>query len=673
MVEYLKRLGQRKMAQWALAYAAAAWVALQVVGMAGEGYGWPPLVMRVAFGIALIGFIATLILAWYHGERGEQKATGTELLILTALLVVGGGMIWQSERHQAPTSAVATVPGTAPAPAPEPKPEPAANPRSIAVLPFANLSADKDNAFFAEGIQDEILTRLSKIADLKVISRTSTMRYASTPENLPEIARELGVANILEGSVQKVGNKVRINVQLIQADTDTHLWAEIYDRELVDIFSIQSEVTTAIANALQATLTQQEQSAVLAKPTSNTPAYEAYLRGLAAQQQSGNPVTAAMAARPHFAEAVRLDPAFAEAWRRLIQVQSLLYSNRPEERTPAALAAMEQGVATVARLQPDSDNAWMALGLYRYRGLRDYAGASEAFERAIARAPNNSDAIAALAFVERRRGNMPEAMTHLSRALQLDPGNSSLLISMGEFLGAVRRFPEARAAYDRALVLLPDDPQLQASKIATYQSEGNLAVAQKLIDALPASAPDEVVMGVKLDQAWLQGRLDDVIGQCTAFIARSGAQTLFEKTRQIGCRLTIANAQRLQGKAAASLASCKQALAVVEASGLADLSDRPDLRYRANAHACLGDKAAAFAELQQAQDMLQGDTRAMPSFGLTRARFHVRFGENDAAIAILKRSLTVPYGTTAARLRLDPDWTPLRNDPRFQALLKQTP
>ena len=673
MVEYLKRLSQRKMAQWALAYAAAAWVALQVVGMAGEGYGWPPLVMRVAFGIALIGFIATLILAWYHGERGEQKATGTELLILTALLVVGGGVIWQSERHQAPTKAVATAPGAAPAPAPKPEAEPAVSPRSIAVLPFANLSADKDNAYFADGIQDEILTRLSKIADLKVISRTSTMRYASKPDDLQEIARELGVANIVEGSVQKVGNKVRINVQLIEAATDTHLWAEIYDRELVDIFSIQSEVTTAIANALQATLTQQEQSAVLAKPTSNTPAYEAYLRGLAAQQQSGNPVTAAMAARPHFAEAVRLDPVFAEAWRRLIQVQSLLYSNRPEERTPAALAAMEQGVATVARLQPDSDNAWMALGLYRYRGLRDYAGASEAFERAIARAPNNSDAIAALAFVERRRGNMPDAMTHLSRALQLDPGNSSLLISMGEFLGAVRRFPEARAAYDRALVLLPDDPQLQASKISTYQSEGNLAAAQKLIDALPASVPDEVVMGVRLDQAWLQGRFDEAIGQCTAFIGRSQTESLFDKTRQIGCRLVIGNAQRLQGKAAASLAACKQALAIVDESGLADLAERPDLRYRANAHACLGDKAAAFRELRQAQDMLQGDTKSVPGFELTRARFHVRFGENDAAIAILKRSLAVPYGTTAARLRLDPDWTALRNDPRFQALLKQAP
>ena len=532
MVEYLKRLGQRKMAQWALAYAAAAWVALQVVGMAGEGYGWPPLVMRVAFGIALIGFIATLILAWYHGERGEQKATGTELLILTALLVVGGGVIWQSERHQAPTSTVATVPGAdvpLPRPRPQPEPEPAINPRSIAVLPFANLSADKDNAYFAEGIQDEILTRLSKIADLKVISRTSTMRYASAPENLPEIARELGVANILEGSVQKVGNKVRINVQLIQADTDTHLWAEIYDRELVDIFSIQSEVTTAIAKALQATLTQRNKARSwpsrprIRLPTKPTCA--AWPRSSRAGIQS----TAAIAARPHFAEAVRLDPAFAEAWRRLIQVQSLLYTNRPEENTPATLAALEQGAATVARLQPDSDNAWLALGYYRYRGLRDYAGAAEAFEKALARAPNNSEVIASLAFVERRRGNMPDAMTHMARALELDPGNTSWLINMGEFLAAVRRFPEARAAYDRALVLLPDDPRLQANKISTYQSEGNLAAAQKLIDALPASAPDEMVMGVRLDQAWLQGRLDDAIGQCTAFIARSGARYAVRK------------------------------------------------------------------------------------------------------------------------------------------------
>ena len=237
-------------------------------------------------------------------------------------------------------------------------------------------------------------------------------------------------------------------------------------------------------------------------------------------------------------------------------------------------------------------------------------------------------------------------------------------------------FASAAVARDDATVGKrgEDEIALQASKIGALQNEGNLAAAQKLLDALPPSAPEELVMGVRLDQLWLQGRLDEVISQCTAFIERSRAETTFYKTRQIGCRLVIANALHLQGKADASVASCKQAMALLNELGLADQQpERPGLRYRANAHACLDEKAAAFADLRQAQDLAKGDARLMPGFELTRARFHVRFGEYDAAIAILKHSLTVPNGSTAARLRLDPDWTALRSDPRFQALLKQAP
>ncbi|HVF34712.1 MAG TPA: hypothetical protein VND91_05255, partial [Candidatus Saccharimonadia bacterium] len=380
MADLLQRLRQRKLGQWALAYAAAAWLLLQVLGLAADSYEWPRTVMRLAFGVVVVGFAAALVLAWYHGERGEQKVGGTELLIIALLLAVGGGVLWRIERT-VPVDAPAVDSPAGPAGAPA---RPTAIPaKSIAVLPFANLSSDKDNAYFADGIQSEILTRLSKIGALKVISQTSTARYASSPENLPEIGRQLGVAHIVEGSVQKIGDSVRINVQLIEASTDAHVWAEIYDRKLVDVFGIQSEVAAAIANALQATLTPAEQEAVATTPTTNAAAYDAYLRGL---NFTLRPIESLVRARDRFAEAVRLDPGFAEAWTRLAETQSLLYFNFVE-RTPAALALMQQSAETVARLRPDSGEAWLALGYYRYRGLRDYPGGKAAFEQALARRP----------------------------------------------------------------------------------------------------------------------------------------------------------------------------------------------------------------------------------------------------------------------------------------------
>lgn len=231
MNEFLQRLKQRKLVQWGVAYVAAAFALLQGIDIVAQQFGWPEEVRRGITLALIVGFFVVLVLAWYHGERGAQRVSGTELLILALLLAVGGGFLWRFARAS-PALAVkaAVVPAVA---IPE---------KSIAVLPFENLSEDKANAYFADGIQDEILTRLAKIGDLKVISRTSTQRYKTTPENLPEIAKQLGVAHILEGSVQKSGDQVRISVQLIRAGTDSHLWGETYDRKLHDIFAVQSEV-----------------------------------------------------------------------------------------------------------------------------------------------------------------------------------------------------------------------------------------------------------------------------------------------------------------------------------------------------------------------------------------------------------------------------------------------
>src|SRR6267154_1321380 len=277
--------------------------------------------------------------------------------------------------------------------------------KSIAVLPFGNLSRDPDNAYFVEGIQDEILTRLSKIADLKVISRTSTQKYKSAPDNLRDVARQLGVANILEGSVQKIANAVHVNVQLIRAATDEHLWAESYNRTLNDVFGVEAEVASAIAEQLNAKLTGTEEKAVADKPTQNAAAYDAYLRGLSLEHNEYS-YGAYLQVATDYAEAVRLDPKFALAWARLAVIRSFLYFNRIDPNTNSAAAVKEAADRAMA-LSPEAGESWVAQGAYRYRVLRDFASALAAYQEAQKRLPNNALVYEYMAYVERRLGRWP--------------------------------------------------------------------------------------------------------------------------------------------------------------------------------------------------------------------------------------------------------------------------
>ena len=675
MAEILQRPRQRKMAQWALAYAAGAWLLLQVLALVAASYEWPHGVMRVAFGLVMLGFAAALVLAWYHGERGEQKVSGTELLIIALLLAVGGGVLWRIERPatvvpRTPVDATAGAPTDVPAPEPRPASTPAlaAPAKSIAVLPFANLSSDKDNAYFADGIQSEILTRLSKIGALKVISQTSTARYASAPENLSEIGRQLGVAHIVEGSVQKIGDSVRINVQLIEAATDAHVWAEIYDRKLVDVFGIQSEVATAIANALQATLTPAEEQAVAARPTTNAAAYDAYLRGL---NFTVRPIDSVVRARDRFAEAVRLDPGFVEAWTRLAHTQSLLYSNFVE-RTPAALELMQHAAETVARLRPDSGEAWLALGYYRYRGLRDYPAGKAAFEQALARRPNDADVHGALFFIERRLGRVAESLVQLQKAERLDPRNPTWPDFKGDLLATAKRYPEARAAFDRAIELAPGRVESIAAKARTHHFEGDLESAAALLATLPRPGPaDAGIWEVHLDGYWLSRRYDLALALCTDLLAKAAPERetgrRIEINFDVKMHLCIGQAHRYQRNEAAATAAYRRAIEIAKAR-----SDSTNEFYLAgvlaNAYAGLGDKEAAFREAERAVALNQGDQLALRSSRIRLALTHARFGDADAAIAMLSALEAEGRGVAPGLLRLDPEWDPIRDDPRFRKL-----
>ena len=314
--------------------------------------------------------------------------------------------------------------------------------RSIAVLPFENLSSDKENAYFAEGIQDEILTRLAKIADLKVISRTSTQHYESAPKNLREIAKQLGVAHILEGSVQKSANTVRVNVQLIKAANDSHLWSDTFDRKLTDILSVESDVAKTIADQLRAKLSGQEQEVIAAKATDNPEAYDAYLRGLAYTLKTGFTPANSLGAQKYLKQAVQLDPNFALGWALLSYVDASGYLTQSLQPTEALREEARQAADTALRLQPKLGEAVFAKGFYYYACLRDYDTAVDYLEQASHLLPNNSRIPQSLAYVERRRGNWDKSDAHFNEAEKLDPRNVNLLSQHARSYVCLRRFPE---------------------------------------------------------------------------------------------------------------------------------------------------------------------------------------------------------------------------------------
>ena len=384
--------------------------------------------------------------------------------------------------------------------------------KSIAVLPFQNLSDDKANAYFAEGIQDEILTRLSKIAALKVISRTSTQKYKSAPDNLREVGQQLGVANLLEGSVQKSGNAVHVSVQLIRVATDEHLWAESYNRKLDDIFGVEGEVAKAIADALQAKLTGGEQQALAVKLTNNSEAYDAYLRGLAfeARASASDSANDLEKAIGFYERAVQLDPAFALAWARLSRANAFVYFLGVDS-TPVRRDATERALKTARKLQPNSPETLLALAYYQYYVLRDYELAKVTFGSVRELLPSSSDAPAALAAIARRQGHWDESVAYWEQALALDPRDTQLLRSVADTYSMLRQFPAALKTYDRVLDIVPNDPDTLAFEAKIYQADGDLEQAGKLLTGLNASTHSLNIFEAKINQLFLERNFAEAI------------------------------------------------------------------------------------------------------------------------------------------------------------------
>jgi len=547
--------------------------------------------------------------------------------------------------------------------------------KSVAVLPFENRSEEKANAYFADGIHDEILSRLSKIADLKVISRTSTQHYKSSPENLPEIARQLGVAYIVEGSVQKSADAVRVNVQLIKAANDSHLWADTFDRKLTDIFSVESDVARAIADQLRAKLTGREEQEITTKPTDNPEAYDAYLRGLAYDLKTADTPANALGAQKYLKEAVRLDPKFALSWAALSYIDAVGYITTTLQPTVALCEEARQAAETALTLQPNLGEAVLAKGYYYYACLKDCDTAVRYFEQARQFLPNSSRIPASLAYVARRRGQWDRSEAYFNEAERLDPRNFNLISQHAGSYIFHRRFPDALRKLDQILNIAPDDTDTLVSKAAIAQAEGDLPRASALLAPLHPNGDDSSAVETQVYQAILERRPAQIIPRLKEILAEPDPALGYHNGE---LRFWLGWAQEVAGDHASAKESWRQARGELESH----LNEQPEnyqlMGNLALTDMSLGDKAAALAVTQQAMaaNPIEKNAVTGPVPIEILARVAARIGEPDRAIAALQKLLSIPYQgplaanvpLTPALLRLDPMFDPLRNDPRFQEI-----
>ena len=663
-------LKRRNVYRAAVAYGVVAWFLTQLTTQVFPFFEIPNSAVRFVVIALAVGFPIAMLLSWIYEltpegvvrtedldpveARSVQRRSGRlldfiiigALLLVIAMLVVGRLPFYRETGESI-------------------------SQKSIAVLPFENLSEDKANAYFAEGIQEEILTRLAKIADLKVISRTSTQRYQSKPGNLAEIAKQLGVANILEGSVQKATDQVRVTVQLIQVASDSHLWADTFDRKLTDIFGVESEIAKAIADALQAKLTGGEQRALAVKPTNNSEAYDAYLRGLALEARTTTSPDDSEKAVGFYERAVQLDPGFALAWARLSRANAHVYFGGLDSTT-ARRDATERALNTAQKLQPNSPETLLAQAYYQYWVRRDYELAKATFGRVRELLPGSSDVPGALALIARRQGRWDESVAYWEQTLVLDPRNTEWLALAAETYAMLRQFPAALKTYDRLLDIVPNDPDTVASKAKIYQAEGNLEQAGKLLAGVNAQTPSFIAFLTKMNQLFLERQFDEAIrlihSRLTEYRDVSDIERFFNP-------FFLVLAQENAGDIVGARATAQQMLRPLEPLSQKD-PDNPNFAQALSLiHAVLGQKDAAIKEAERAITLLPSGKDAVdgPRAEENLAFVEVLIGEKNRAIPRLQHLLQIPYNNclTPALLRLNPQWDPLHGDPRFQKLCEE--
>jgi TolB-like protein/Tfp pilus assembly protein PilF len=680
-VTFLTELKRRKVYRVAVAYAIVAWLLIQAASILFPTFEAPPWVMKVFVTAVFLGFPVALILAWAfeltpEGIRRAEDIAPQEsktpkagrkwtAIIVAAAVLAAALLAFQFARTR--KSETAEVPKqTAPT---------ATLDKSVAVLPFENLSSDKENAFFAQGIQDEIITTLSKISGLRVISRTSTAHYESTPQNLSEIARQLRVSNVLEGSVQKAGDRVHINVQLIQADNDAHLWAQSYNRQLTDIFGVEAEVAKSIAESLQATLSPQEKARVETKSTTNPDAYVLYLRARDYQTRPDNLLQDFKSAAQLYKQAIALDPNFALAHARLSAVMSMIYHwfEPTEEIKQAARREADESL----RLQPDLGEGHLALGLYFYYEESNYQEALRELNLAAKALPNDGDVGLYIAAVQRRQGDLTQAIAAYQKAEAIDPRNSVTLYDAAQTYFGIRDWPNAVKGMDRVLALAPDSLNVKIQRAyMEFFWKGSTAPIKAVLESFPPNLdPDGVVTFSRWDVALMDRDPEAAERALTSahlqnFVAPTGVP--LPKSYLAGC---VAVVRKDPVRAQQEFETARPILEQVVMNSPQDGIRHAQLGFL---YALMGRKDDALREGQRGEE-LTSVSKDMINRGTVQAflaLIYARIGDADHAIQLVERLLTTPFAVdyadcsiTLADLRQRWEWDPLRNDPRFQKIL----
>jgi TolB-like protein/Flp pilus assembly protein TadD len=659
--QFFAELKRRNVYKVAIAYAIVAWLLVQAGSILFPTFEAPPWVMKVFVAAIALGFPIALLLAWAfeltpEGIKRTEVADARRehsrgrawiyIAIIGAALSIG---LFFVGRYSASKSEFGSV-----------------TQKSIAVLPFESLSEDKTNAYFADGIQDEILTRLAKIAELKVISRTSTQKYKSAPANLREIAQQLGVSNVLEGSVQKAGDQVRISVQLINALNDSHLWAETYDRKLIDVFQLETDLAQKIATSLEAKLTGREKKEIAAHGTNNGEAYDAFLHALAVSNRQGtqdNEEIIKFATR-----AVELDPNYAQAWFLLAfgESQKYFYPDHSEAQLGRARTAAE----TAMRLAPDSAEGPAAMGIFNYYCLRNYDAALAQLQIAHERAPNDAGGLLSIALVKRRQGLVEESISVQQEAARLDPLNEDIWVNIGRGFRGLRRFEEARAMFDRALAIAPNDLEVVSQRAETYAAQGDIQTALKIMGPLDFSPADRG-FGAKVVLLVFQRRFDEVEKMITSVLSRKDLPPVFAAI----AHFELAQTRLQKGNRAEAQSLLLQAES--ELNKLRAAGDEGLLLHDVllGVEAYLGHRDEANTIADSILETSRHDVWQFPRSEESVARAYVALGDFDRAIPLIEDALRKPAveGLTTAYLRIDPSWDPIRNDSRFQRLANVKP